>query len=343
MSILFFNILYFFLVCSLLEGAHSSIKTFNGISGRFSSEKESNGFYPNNFSMEYRIQVPSGRRAMLSFKNFSILGSMPNCSEDYVEISLGCQNIRSIGKYCSCGLITPLPFDFYSIDECMTLTFKSDVKYAAQGFVAEYSSDLKNQPVSNKDTCTAISNQHNSSVSNIFTPLWPNNYPTKTSCSWNFENPVNYSIIIQFMDFEIERTVFCDPNEEKDDRVMIKASRKFVSGPFEIVNKRICSLMNDVDKRKIFRVIVPDIYRKIAVNFINDADSHTATGFTAGMISYKSDPPDTQSCRVRLVPPRPPTPSMSPNMLLSSANLLLFATFYFAFCFTLKPCTCVFE
>ena len=46
--------------------------------------------------------------------------------------------------------------------------------------------------------------------------------------------------------------------------------------------------MTDEDQRKIFRVIVPDAYRKISVNFINDEDIHTAPGFTAGMISYKT-------------------------------------------------------
>ena len=59
---------------------------------------------------------------------------MPFCSEDYVEIFIGCSR-RFIGRYCS----TSPPFDVYSSDNCLRLRFKSDSSGSGMGFMATYS------------------------------------------------------------------------------------------------------------------------------------------------------------------------------------------------------------
>ena len=59
---------------------------------------------------------------------------MPSCSEDYVEIFIGCSR-QSIGKYCSNSKI----FDVYSPDSCLRLRFKSDRSGRGKGFMATYS------------------------------------------------------------------------------------------------------------------------------------------------------------------------------------------------------------
>ena len=62
---------------------------------------------------------------------------MPSCSEDYVEIFVGCSR-HSIGKYCS----NSPPFDVYSPDSCLRLRFKSDSSGSGMGFLASYSTVL---------------------------------------------------------------------------------------------------------------------------------------------------------------------------------------------------------
>ena len=47
------------------------------------------GKYDANMSCTFNIRVSAGRRITLEFKNLSILGSMPNCTEDSVEIFVG--------------------------------------------------------------------------------------------------------------------------------------------------------------------------------------------------------------------------------------------------------------
>jgi hypothetical protein len=58
----------------------------------------------------------------------------------------------------------------------------------------------------------------------------------------------------------------------------------------EVIKARICSQITDESKRKIFSVITNG-YRKVFVEFINDQDNHTAPGFAAGFVSYKSGMP----------------------------------------------------
>ena len=66
---------------------------------------------------------------------------MPSCSDDYVEIFIGCGVRRSIGKYCSENGYKP--FDIYSSDNCLRLRFKSDSSVGGKGFVASYSAFSK--------------------------------------------------------------------------------------------------------------------------------------------------------------------------------------------------------
>lgn len=55
---------------------------------------ESPGFntaqsYDDNVLCMYRIVVPANRRVILEFKKLSILGTMPNCEGDSLEILVG--------------------------------------------------------------------------------------------------------------------------------------------------------------------------------------------------------------------------------------------------------------
>ena len=45
--------------------------------------------YGDNLFCVYNIMVPVDRRVILEFKTLSVLGIMPNCSEDSLEILVG--------------------------------------------------------------------------------------------------------------------------------------------------------------------------------------------------------------------------------------------------------------
>ena len=45
--------------------------------------------YGDNLTWTYKIEVPVNRRVILEFKNLSILGTMPDCEEDSLEIFVG--------------------------------------------------------------------------------------------------------------------------------------------------------------------------------------------------------------------------------------------------------------
>ena len=45
--------------------------------------------YGDNLTCTYRIMVPPNRRLILAFRKLSVLGTMPNCEEDSLEILVG--------------------------------------------------------------------------------------------------------------------------------------------------------------------------------------------------------------------------------------------------------------
>ena len=45
--------------------------------------------YGDNMTCTYNIVLPPGRRIILEFKTLSILGTLPNCTEDSLEIIVG--------------------------------------------------------------------------------------------------------------------------------------------------------------------------------------------------------------------------------------------------------------
>lgn len=45
--------------------------------------------YGDNLACTYKIMVPVNRRVILEFKNLSILGTMPECEGDSLEILVG--------------------------------------------------------------------------------------------------------------------------------------------------------------------------------------------------------------------------------------------------------------
>ena len=49
----------------------------------------SGGLYPSSTNCTYAIQVAEGKRVSLQVTEFNVLGEMPNCTEDYLEVIVG--------------------------------------------------------------------------------------------------------------------------------------------------------------------------------------------------------------------------------------------------------------
>ena len=62
---------------------------YSALSGALQSPGYIKGKYPANQSCTYDVRVPAGKRIILAFKRFDILGSMPHCPQDSLEIIVG--------------------------------------------------------------------------------------------------------------------------------------------------------------------------------------------------------------------------------------------------------------
>ena len=113
---------------------------YTSFSGTVSSPSfSSRSTYENSLDCTYDIKGGSGYGIKLSWSTFDVRGEMPDCSEDSVEIFIGCVfNRHSIGKYCSENGYKP--FDVYSSDNCLRLVFKTNASGGGKGFQASYSS-----------------------------------------------------------------------------------------------------------------------------------------------------------------------------------------------------------
>lgn len=115
---------------------------FTSSSAVISSAGYSSGSYANNLDCQYDIKVSNGTGIRLYWIVFDIKGYMPDCSEDYVEVFIGCGR-HSIGRYCNKNSNSfTVPFDMYSADNCLRIKFHSGNSLAGKGFQARYSTFL---------------------------------------------------------------------------------------------------------------------------------------------------------------------------------------------------------
>ena len=119
----FFIYMYFFLKLASCD------KKFRSSSGGLSLHSSLS-----NQECQYDIVGFYGKGIRLTWSSFNVKGKMPDCSDDYVEIFVGCDR-HSIGKYCSEN--SNKPFDVYAQQACLRLKIRS---YRSSSFYATYSS-----------------------------------------------------------------------------------------------------------------------------------------------------------------------------------------------------------
>ena len=127
--------MYFFVLASCDKTFSLSSGTRSGTIQSPNYWSESN--YANNQNCQLDIRVSSRYAVKLSWNLFDVKGDMPNCYDDYVEIYIGCSR-TSIGKYCSDNIISAVPHDIYSPDNCLRIKFRSDSSGSGRGFLATY-------------------------------------------------------------------------------------------------------------------------------------------------------------------------------------------------------------
>ena len=63
--------------------------SYSALNDTLQSPGNSTEKYSKNQSCTYDVRVPAGKRIILAFKSFNILGSMPHCPQDSLEIIVG--------------------------------------------------------------------------------------------------------------------------------------------------------------------------------------------------------------------------------------------------------------
>ena len=62
---------------------------YSDLEGTLQSPSDSTGNYTADQTCTYNVSVPAGKRIILAFERFNILGSMPDCLQDSLEIIVG--------------------------------------------------------------------------------------------------------------------------------------------------------------------------------------------------------------------------------------------------------------
>ncbi|XP_068738568.1 bone morphogenetic protein 1-like [Montipora capricornis] len=232
--------------------------------------------YGNNMVCEYNIVLNPGLRIILEFITLSILGTMPNCTEDSLEIFVGLDAIQknaSIGKFCSCSNVS-LP-KIYSFDNYLRLVFKSDQSMKGAGFEANYTSDNN---VTKLDPSTNCSTKLiGSSSGTVLTPNWPLQYLPTTSCVWTLQIPKSRDLRIFFASFHLEVNFLCKPNKGPLSSDDITISGNTTEGS-SLTRRRICEMPD------IRYFAVRDV-KTLQINFESNSDKE-GTGAVIGYATY---------------------------------------------------------
>ncbi|XP_072283062.1 mannan-binding lectin serine protease 2 isoform X2 [Pyxicephalus adspersus] len=137
---------------------HAYCLLLSGLHGRIASP----GFpkpYPNEQTLTWNIQVPEGHRVKLYFTHFNLELSYL-CEYDYVKLTSKAKEVAHFcGKESTDTEKAPGDAAFYSLDNKMTVTFRSDYSNEKEftGFeafyVAEDINECEKQNEDDEDTC----------------------------------------------------------------------------------------------------------------------------------------------------------------------------------------------
>ncbi|XP_015764582.1 PREDICTED: tolloid-like protein 1 isoform X2 [Acropora digitifera] len=236
--------------------------------------------YGHNMFCTYYINLSPGKRITLEFKTLSILGRMPNCTEDSLEIFVG-SNFHngdlSIGKFCSCSDVS-LP-KILTHHHCMRLVFKSDGSLKGAGFEAVYTSTENNLTKADPSTMCSTSLVR-SSEGTVFTPNWPLKYPPDASCLWSLNLLRSKAARFFFSAFDLEFNFICRTGPGRVPTDDISISGNTTAGREVFIKERVCEMPD-----------VPHFHVKdmasVSIKFRANNNKKEGTGAVIGYLSYK--------------------------------------------------------
>eukprot|EP00094_Tigriopus_californicus_P007480 TCALIF_07202-PA protein Name:"Similar to CUBN Cubilin (Canis familiaris)" AED:0.20 eAED:0.21 QI:0/0.76/0.57/0.97/0.85/0.88/35/0/3998 len=147
--------------------------------------------YSHNLNCEWLIRVPIGDTIELSFF-FLDIESHANCRYDFLEVRDGSTPDSPLaGRYCG----TTRPPRYVSTTNTLFIHFKTDQSITGIGFRAKYK--------------TVCGGEFTNPTGIISSPYHPNNYPGNRICQYVISQPMETSIHIEFIDFDIEGSFQC--------------------------------------------------------------------------------------------------------------------------------------
>ncbi|XP_040182276.1 mannan-binding lectin serine protease 2 isoform X1 [Rana temporaria] len=231
--------LCYLLIISIVTLPHAYGIQLSGLYGRMASP----GFpkpYPNEQTLTWNIQVPEGHRVKIYFTHFDLELSYL-CEYDYIKLTSQGKDVAHLcGKESTDTEKAPGDTTFYSLDNKMTVTFRSDYSNEKQftGFECFYVAEDINECVKKnedeEDTCDHHCHNHlggyycscrpgfnlhtdkktcivqckdetyTTSSGDITSPDFPGIYPKLTNCKYTIQAEEGFSILLRFVHFDIE-------------------------------------------------------------------------------------------------------------------------------------------
>ncbi|XP_047481962.1 tolloid-like protein 2 [Penaeus chinensis] len=187
--------------------------------------------YPVNKNCIWEIIAPPQYRITLNFTHFDLEGNNQDCEYDSVDIrsKLGTSEMRKHGVFCG----QRLPLVITSEGNSLRIEFNSDNSVQKSGFAAVFFTDKDECATDNggcqhicKNTigsyvCSCLNgftlheNRHDckeggckheitAPVGEIFSPNYPDYYPSRKDCVWQFTTTPGHRIKLVFDEFEME-------------------------------------------------------------------------------------------------------------------------------------------
>uniref|UniRef100_A0A3Q3W0B5 Cubilin n=1 Tax=Mola mola TaxID=94237 RepID=A0A3Q3W0B5_MOLML len=142
--------------------------------------------YPNNANYRWTITVEGDSYIQIRFLDMDI-EDLNDCYYDNLKIFDGPSvHYYPLGTFC--GLALPLPVR--SSGSTITLQFQSDIVVGGQGFLVEWTAVQESGPPPTipPGACGGII-MTEETPSFLFSPGWPENYPSNQECTWLIRSP----------------------------------------------------------------------------------------------------------------------------------------------------------
>lgn len=163
--------------------------------GNFTSPGYLVSNYSNNLNCEWFIQNPQHINSSIVVLIEDLhLENHQTCESDYLQFRLGDSDGELLAKFC--GHTTPrIPIVVFTPE--LWVHFQTDASQGDLGFKAKY-------------LFSECGGWQTGEGGVLFSPNYPNIYPSSSRCAWLLEAPVGHTIMLTFTYFNLEAHTTCD-------------------------------------------------------------------------------------------------------------------------------------